>query len=187
MAENDEKIWKKFLKKHWQMFALFIVIIVAAIIGAIYVFINFVGDAQASGLVPEMLGLWSMGHMITFFLHLLLWEVIFIGIPVLIAFGTIYGLWWKNLPEKERKEYKDGKLFTGKRSRTDGGQFVSFLVFIVFAIKIFYDGNWGVPIATWSFDYLITSCLWSIFWIAIVFGIPMLIGGTWYLRHIMKK
>ena len=45
--ENNEKIWIKFLSKHWQMFVLWIVIAIITAVGAVYVCLWFVGDAQA--------------------------------------------------------------------------------------------------------------------------------------------
>ena len=187
MEENDNNIWKKFLRKHWKMLVLFVVGAILASIGAILVYLWFVGDAQLTGLVPATLGLWSMGHLVTFLLHLIFWEVLFIGIPVILAAVVVIFLWWKKLPYEERKEYRRGHLF-GKRSRkTDGGGGISFLVFIAFCIKVFIDGNWNVPFATWTFDYLVYSYLWVLLWVLIIFGIPMAIGGIWWIRHEMKK
>ena len=187
IAENGEKIWKIFLRKHWKMLVLFVVGAILASIGAILVYLWFVGDAQLTGLVPATLGLWAMGHFVTFLLHLIFWEALFIGIPVLLTIVGIIFLWWKKLPDKERKEYRDGHLF-GKRSHsTDASGGISFLVFIVFCIKVYLDGNWGVAIATWKFDYLVYSYLWALIWILIIFGIPMALGGIWWIRHEMKK
>ena len=187
MVEKNEKIWKKFLKKHWSMLVLFILIAIVAFISAIFVFLWFVGEAQLTGLVPAILGSWAMGHFITFLLHLIFWEVLYIGIPVIIAIVLIYSLWWKRIPGDERKEYRRGHLF-GKRSRTtEGGEGISFLIFIVFCIKVYLDGKWGVAIATWEFDYLVYSCLWALIWVLVIFGIPMAIGATWWIHHEMKK
>jgi hypothetical protein len=187
MVENGDKIWKKFLRKHWQMIVLFIVVAILAFIGAIYVYLWFVEEAQLTGLVPVTLGSWSMGHIITFLLHLIFWEVLYIGIPVIIAIAAIYFLWWKKLPDEERKEYKKKHLF-GKRSRkTEGGEGITFLIFIAFCIKVYLDGNWNIAIATWKFDYLVYSYLWALIWILIIFGIPIAIGVTWWIRHEMKK
>lgn len=185
--EKNEKIWKKFLRKHWKMLIVFIVGAILAFIGAIYVFLWFVGEAQLTGLVPLTLGLWSIGNFITFLLHLIFWEIVFIGIPVIIAAAATYFLWWKKIPDNERREYRTAHLF-GKRSRrTDGEGAISFLIFIVFCIKIYLDGNWDVGIGSWKFEYLVYSCLWALFWVAIIIGIPMLIGATWWIRHEMKK
>jgi len=186
MEENGEKIWKKFLRKHWNIVVLFVVGAILVSIGAIFVYLWVVGDAQLTGLVPATLDLWTMGYIVTFLLHLIFWEAILIGIPVILA-AVVGWLWWKKLPDDEKEEYKHGHLF-GKRSRrTEGGEGISFLVFIAFIIKIYLDGNWNVAFATWTFDYLVYSCLWSLIWILIIFGIPMAIGGTWWIRHEMKK
>ena len=186
IVENGEKIWKIFLRRHWKMLVLFLVGAILASIGAILVYLWFVGDAQLTGLVPATLGLWTMGHFITFLLYLILWEFLFIGIPVILA-AVAGWLWWKKLPDDEKKEYKRGHLFGKHSRRTDASGGISFLVFIVFIIKVYLDGNWNVPFATWTFDYLVYSCLWALIWVLIIFGIPMLIGGTWWIHHEMKK
>jgi len=154
--ENGEKIWKKFLRKHWNIVVLFVVGAILVSIGAIFVYLWVVGDAQLTGLVPATLDLWAMGYIVTFLLHLIFWEAILIGIPVILA-AVVCWLWWKKLPDDEKEGYKRGHLF-GKRSRrTEGGEGISFLIFIVFIIKIYLDGNWNVAFATWSFDYLVYS------------------------------
>jgi drug/metabolite transporter superfamily protein YnfA len=186
-SEQGEKIWKKFIRRQLKMLVLFIIAAIIAVIGAVLVFLWFVGDAQATSLVPGTLNLWTMGHLVTFFLHLLFWEVIFIGIPVLVAIAAIYFLWWKKLPAEERKEYRHGHLF-GKQSRSrDGGGAITFLVNIGFIIKVYLDGNWNVPFATWTFDYLVSSYLWVIIWMVIIFGIPLVIGLVWWLHRNMEK
>ena len=185
-SKNVEKIWKIFLRKHWNMVVLFVVGVIMASIGAILVYLWFVGEAQLTDLVPATLGLWTMGHILTFLLHLIFWEIIIIGIPVILA-AVAGWLWWKKLPIDEQEEYRRGHLF-GKRSRrTEGGEGISFLVFIAFIIKISLDGNWNVAFATWTFDYFVYSCIWAFIWVLIIFGIPIAIGGTWWLRHEMKK
>ena len=186
IAENDKKIWKQFLRKHWKIVVLFVVGTILASIGAILVYLWFVGDAQLTGLVPTTLDLWTMGHFVTFLLYLILWEFLFIGIPVILA-AVAGWLWWKKLPDDEKKEYKRGHLFGKHSRRTDASGGISFLVFIVFCIKVYLDGNWGVAIATWKFDYLVYSYLWALIWILIIFGIPMALGGIWWIRHEMKK
>ena len=175
--------WKKFMKKHWNIVAIFVVAGILAFAGAVYVFLWFVGEAQSTGLVPTTLGLWTMGHLVTFILHLIFWELLFIGIPAII--GAVIGWqWWKRLPEEEKKEYH----FFGKRSRTtSGGSGVSFLFFIAFCIKVFIDGNWNVAIASWTLDYVVSSMITILVWTAIIFGIPIAIGVIWWINHEMKK
>jgi hypothetical protein len=184
---SGEKVWKTFLRKHWKMLVMFIVVAAVLSIGAILVLLWLVGNAQATSLVPAMLGLWTMGYIVTFLLHLIFWEVLFVGIPVIVVIAAIVVLWWKRLPAEERVEYRRGHLF-GKRSRrADGSGALSFFVFLGLLIKVYVDGNWNVPFATWTFDYLVYSVLWVFIWIVIIVGIPLLLGGTWWLRREMKK
>lgn len=186
-SKKSEKIWKTFVRKHWNMLVLFIVATVVAVISAILVFLWFVADAQVTSLVPRTLNLWTMGHLVTFLLHALFWEIILIGIPVIVFVATIYFLWWKKLSAEERHEYRHGHLF-GKKSRSrESGGAITFLVNIGFIIKIYLDGNWNVPFATWTFDYLVYSYLIIIIWIVVIFGIPLTIGAILWLHREMKK
>ena len=186
-SKQGEKIWKTFIRKHWNILAVIITAVVVAVIGAVFVFLWFVGDAQATSLVPRTLDLWTMGYLVTFVLHILFWEFIFIGIPIIVFVAVIYFFWWKKLPAEERHEYRKRHLF-GKKSRSrDGGGAITFLINIGFIIKIYIDGNWNVPFASWTFDYLVYSYLWVIFWFVIIFGIPLTIGAIWWLHHEMKK
>ena len=185
--ENCDKIWKKFLGKHFKMFVLFVVSAILAFMGVIFVFLWFVEDAQLTGLVPEALSLWTMGYFVTFLLHLIFWMILLIGIPVILAVAAIYFLWWKKLPDDERKEYREEHLFGKRSARKDGGEGITFLVNIAFVIKVYLDGNWDVPFATWKFDYLVYSYLTALIWVLLIFGIPIAIGGTWWLLYGMRK
>jgi len=181
--DNGHEGWKRFLRKHWKIVVLFAAAAVLAFIGAIIVYLWFVGDAQSTGMVPTSLGLWTMGHLVTFFLHLIFWEILFIGIPVIIA-AVAGWLWWRKLPDEEKKEYH---LFGARSRTTGGGGSISILFWIAFCIKIFLDGNWNVGISTWTFDYLVNSCLSALIWILIIFGIPVTLGIIWWINREMKK
>jgi len=60
-------------------------------------------------------------------------------------------------------------------------------LFIAFAIKVYVDGNWNVPIASYSLNYVVTSMITILAWVAVIFGIPLAIGLTWWIHHEMKK
>ncbi len=174
---------KKFIRKHWNMVAVFVVFAILAFVGAVYVFLWFVGNAQSTGLVPATLNMWTMGNVVSFILHAIFWELVLIGIPV--AIGAIIGWqWWKRLPDAEKKEYH---LF-GKRSRSSrAGGAVSPLLFIAFAIKVYVDGNWNVAISSWTLDYVVGSMITILVWIVAIFAIPATIGVIWWIRHEMSK
>lgn len=182
--EIDSNEFKEFLKKHWNMLVYWIIAAIFAIIGGILVYLWFVGDAQSTNMVPMTLGQWTMGHMVTFILHLLFWEIVIIGIPVAVA-AIVGWLWWKKIPEKERKEYH----FFGKRSRAqNGGGGISFLFFIAFCIKVYIDGNWNLAIGSWTLNYVVDSIITILSYSAIIFGIPaIIIGLLWLSREIKKE
>jgi hypothetical protein len=190
MAEDElddgSGIWMKFLRRHWQMAALFVVGIVLAAVGAVLVYLWFVGDAQSSGLVPSTLDLWTMGYLITFILNLIFWELLLIGIPVVLAVLVAY-MMWKKLPADEREEYRRRGLFKSKSRSRDYGNGFSFLINIAFILKVYLDGNWNAPFATWTFDYLVYSYIVALIVLVAIFGIPMVIGGTWWLRRELKR
>jgi len=175
--------WKKFLRKHWGIVAVFAVASILVFAGAVYVFLWFVGNAQSTGLVPSTLSLWAMGNAVSFILHFIFWELLAIGIPAII--GAVVGwLWWKRLPIEEKNEYH----FSGKGSRASrGGGGISFLFFVAFCIKVYIDGNWNVPIATWTLNYVVDSMITILVWSIIIFGIPAVLIGLVWLSYEMKK
>ena len=181
-AENNSGGWKKFSKKHWNMLVYWIIAAIFAAIGSILVYLWFVGEAQSTSMVPMTLGQWTMGHSVTFILNLVFWQLLIVGIPVVIA-AIVGWLWWKRIPDEERKEYE---FF--KRSRTEnGGEGISFLFFVAFCIKVYIDGNWDVAIGSWTLDYVVDSMITILVWGAIIFGIPAIIIGLIWLSRQSKK
>jgi len=180
--ENGSE-WKKFVRKHWNIVAIFVVTGILALVGAIYVYLWFVGNAQSTGLVPSTLGLWTMGNIVTFILHVIFWELIFIGVPAIIV-AVAGWQWWKRLPDEEKKEHN---LF-GKRSKSSrAGGAISPLLFIAFAIKVYVDGNWNVAISSWTLNYVAGSMITILIWIVAIAAIPATIGIIWWIRYEMNK
>ena len=154
-----------------------------AFIGGVYVFLWFTGNAQSTGLVPSSLGLWSMHDLVWFIVYAVFWELLLIGIPA--GIGAVIGwLWWKRLPDEERRGYR----FSGRRAKSTGGSGgVSLLLFIAFCIKVYVDGKWRVPIASFSVNYVVGSMVTILIWVAVIFGIPAAIAATWWVRREMMK
>jgi hypothetical protein len=180
VSVEDPMAWKMFLKRHWGAVALAGIAVAGVAVWSILVFLWYAGEAQASGLVPAGLGAWSIGTVVDFLLRLVFWEAVLVGIPVIVL-GVIGWAWGKRLPAAERAEYERGEK--KKDHRSDAGNGFSFLLFLVFLLKVYLDGNWGLPLAGWTFDYLIDSVVWVLVSVLIVFGIPALIAGLWWLRR----
>jgi hypothetical protein len=175
--------WGRFLRKHWNILAVIIAAGILAFISAVYVFLWFTGNVQSTGLVPSTLGLWTMNNLVSFILHAIFWELLFVGVPAIIA--TVVGWqWWKKLPLEEKQEYR---LF-GKSSRSNRvGGAISPLFFIAFAIKVYVDGNWNIAIASWKLDYVVGSLFTILLLIVAITAIPATIGLIWWVNHEMHK
>ena len=177
-SAEKESEWKKFMRKHWGIVAVFIIAAALAVAGAVYVFWWFTGNAQSTGLVPSTLNLWTMNNVVTFILYLIFWELVLIGIPA--GIGALIGWqWWKRLPAEEREYRIFGK---SSRSRNAGGA-ISPLLFIAFAIKVYVDGNWNVAISTYTLNYVVDSMITILIWIAAIFAIPATIAIIWWIHH----
>ena len=173
--------WKRFMRRHWGIVVLFAAACILAVAGAVYVFWWFVGVAQSTNLVPSSLGLWTMGNLLAFILNAIFWELLLIGIPVVIG-AVVAWLWWRRLPAEERIGYH-----FGKRGRSTGGSGgVSLLFFIAFLIKVYVDGKWDVPIGTFTLGYVVGSMITILVYVAVIFGIPAAIAATWWIRRKMK-
>ncbi len=173
--------WKAFTRKHWRAILVFALGAVLAFAGAVYVFLWFVNNAESSGLVPGILGSWTMANLVTFILHTVFWELLLVGIPVAIA-GVAAWQWWKRLPQEELR----GLHFTGRKRSTGGGG-GSLLFFIVFCIKVYIDGKWNVPIASFTLDYVVGSAIIILELGLIVFGVLAAIGLTWWISRGVKR
>jgi hypothetical protein len=147
VEELSDDGWKNFLRRHWKMTMAVIGFGIGAAIGGILVFLWVVDDGQANGLFPSLIGDWTVAYCITFFFSLILWEFIFIGIPVVVVAALIYMLWWRRLPEDERKVYQKKQKKKWPRrgaSRGSGDGLISFLVTIVWLIIVWLDDKWNL-------------------------------------------
>ncbi len=171
--------WRRFIKNHKAAFTAFTVAAVLAAAGAVYVFVWFTGNAQASGLVPQTLNLWSMNNLVLFILHAVFWELLLIGVPA--GVGAVAGwLWWRRIPEEEKRQYNlSGKGSKGSRA----GGAISPLLFIAFAIKVYVDGYWNTAVAGFSLDYVVGSMVTILIWAAVILAVPAIVAFVWWLSH----
>ncbi len=181
--EKSEDVMKKSLRRHWKMVLLTIGVIAVAVIVAVFVFFKVVADAQVLGLVPAALGQWTVGYFFTFILQVIFWELVFVVSWVIPIVIVMFILWYKKLPEEERKEFKMSPKRGADPRRTEGGGFFSFLVGVVWLIIVWMTGRWNLAFQAWTLnDWIYTwfaACLWVI--------LPLVIAGMIYLFWSMRE
>ena len=181
--ESQEEAIKMFLQRYWKTGLLMIAVIAGAVIVAIFTFFKVVADAQVLGFVPVALGQWTVGYFFTFILQLIFWELVFVvswALPILVV---LFFLWYRKLPEEERKQYGLSPKRGADPRRTEGGGFFSFLIGVVWLIIVWTTGRWNLAFQAWTFnDWIYTwvvACLWVL--------VPLLIAGTIFLIWWIRK
>ncbi|MFX0056150.1 MAG: hypothetical protein ACFFAX_10065 [Promethearchaeota archaeon] len=175
----DEK-QKRFLKRHWKMTIVFAVIFAAAVAVAILVFLWFIDTAQTSGLVPSMLGEFTIGYLITFILHMIFWELALVASWVIVAVAAIYFLWYKQLPEEEQD------ITRGERGRREEGDAFGFLVAVFWLIITWIEGRWDLAFEAWTLDVWVYSWISAFLWVLLIFGIPIAVYFFWWVGQEMR-
>ncbi len=177
--ELSGEAWKKFARRHWKMTLLMAGGIAAAVVAALLVFLWVVGDAQETRLVPSGLGEWTVGYVFAFTVNVILWELILVAswvIPVVVA---AYFLWYRKLPEEERKEYEGGPR-RRKSAGENGG--ISFFIGLVWLVIVWLDGKWNLAFQDWTFDDWVYSWIAAGLVVLLIGGIPVLIYLVWAVR-----
>ena len=178
--DSDGSGWA-FIGRHRVAVSAFAVAAVALAAWAVYVFWWFTGNAQSTGLVPSSLGAWTMGNLVNLIIYAILWELVLVGIPVALV-AIVGWMWWKKLPVSE----KTMNRWRGGRGTARGSGF-GFLFFIAFAIKVYLDGNWNMPISAYSLNYVVGSLITILAVLAAIVGIPVAIGLIWWASRMSKR
>ena len=191
MANNDE-VWIKFLRKHWKMTILIAAGIGIAIICGLLLFLWFIlPNALPNNILPKSLAFWTVGSVVNFVLNVILWEFLFIGIPVIACAALIFIQWWRKLPDEEKEEYTGEPKKKGKTRQittgSSGGGIFSFLIFLTWLIIIYTDNQWDTFFATWSIEYFLYSWIAACLWDLLIFGVPICIVLVIWIHHEIKK
>ncbi len=177
--EQSEARMKKFLQRHWKMTIVMAVYLVVAIIVAFLVFLKVAVDAQILGFVPVTLGLWTVGIVFIFCITVIIWELAFVAswaIPIAVI--TIF-LWYRKLPEEERKEYEGPR----RGAETGGSGGFSGFVSLIWLVIVWFTGRWNLTFQTWPLNDWIFTWIAAFLWALL----PVCIGGLVYLGWVMLK
>ena len=128
---NDEKFWKEEIKKHWIVLILCAAAIVILSIIAVNVFIWNIQTSQIGNYGTATFDQWNLDWMVRFVIVLILWELLFVGVPAVLLFGLGGYLWWRRIPDEERIKYKEHQLKHKKVSGAGGCGLVMFIAYCI--------------------------------------------------------
>jgi hypothetical protein len=180
---GDGAFWLKKIRKHWIVFLLFVIGCIIAFAGALMVLFWHIDTSQAGAMGMATIGDWTLAWIWEFFIFLIIWELILIGIPIAIAFGLGYNFWWKNLPEEERAEF-EGR-WRG-RGTAEGGGF-SFGMFIAYSLYMYINGEFYTPFGNYAYSFWVNAWFHMLAWLLIIFGIPAAIILTIVYFTVWRK
>ncbi len=185
---SEEAYWKGFVKKHWILLVVVIVACICAFIGALLVLIWFIETSPIGAYGTAFVGDWNLDWIVGFTILIILWELLFVGIPAGLFFGVGGYIWWSRLPDEEKQEFKarDKKKTHNKRNAGGGGG-GSFFIFIVYCIYIGVEGNYYTTFGSLPYTYWLSRCFLALMWILIIFGIPICIIVLIYYLTVWRK
>ncbi len=165
---RDGEFWIRKIQEHWKVFTVSIVGCVAAVAGAVLVLFWLIETSPIGAMGTATIGEWTLAWIWEFFIFLILWELLFVGIPVGVALGLGWYFWWKRLPAEERVEFRG--RWRGRRTAEGGG--FGFAMFIVYSIYIYIQGDFFTPFGDHPYSYWVYSWFLTLGWLLIIVGIP---------------
>ncbi|MFW9943265.1 MAG: hypothetical protein ACFFFT_19675, partial [Candidatus Thorarchaeota archaeon] len=136
------------------------------------------------------IGNWTLNYLVGTIILLIIWDLLFVGVPAALFFGVGGYLWWRKLPEEDKKEIKErDKKEKSRKAQKYGGGGGGFgiFMFIAYCIYIAVDGNYNTPLVGRPYTYWLYSYMLTFMWIVIVFGIPVAIILTIVYFKVWRK
>jgi len=180
---SDGEFWKRKIKEHWKAFTVFIIGCVVAIIGALLVLFWFIETSPIGAMGTATIGEWTLAWIWEFFIFLMLWELLIVGIPVGVAFGVGWYLWWNRFSAEEKAEFKG--RWRGKGTAESG--VFEFVMFIAYSIYMYINGDFFTPFGDYPYTYWVYPWFHTLAWLLVIFGIPAAIILTIVYFKVWRK
>ena len=173
---KEKTYWENKIKEHWKPFLVVIIACIILFIGALLVLIWYILTSPIGGQGLWTFDQWTLNNIVGFMIQIILWELLFVGIPAALFFGVGGYIFWKRLPDEEKQEHKarEKKNPHRKRNAGGGGGF-SFFVFIAYCITMGLRGDYYVAFGSHPYSYWVLYWFLTIMWIFIIFGVPICI------------
>jgi len=177
MSEDlkEKTYWEKKIKQYWKPFVAIIIAIICAFIGAIIVGIWFIETSPIGAQGTALVGDWSLDWIVGFMILIILWELLFVGLPLGVFFIVGFYIWWKRLSDEDKAEFKARDKKKHRRRNTGGSGGGGLFMFIAYCIYIGIQGNYYAPFSSQPYSYWVYAMFYTLMWIGIIFGIPICI------------
>jgi hypothetical protein len=170
---SDEKFWGNKIREHWKTFMIAIIAGIVACLGAVLVVFWFMLTSPIGGQGTWFFNDWTLMHVVCFIILLILWELLFVGVPTGLFFGLGGYIWWRRLPDEEKQEFKARTKKETHRARNwGGGGGGGLFMFIAFCIFVAVDGFYDTQFSLLPYSYFVRAWFLTLMWIIIYFGIP---------------
>ena len=174
--KSEETYWKEFAKKNWKLIAVAFAACVILFIVALWVIIAYINASPIGGMGTWTLNDWTLNYIVGFMIQIILWELLLVGLPAGIFFGLGGYFWWSRLSEEDKQEHKAREKKNKHRKRNAGGSGGgSFFMFIAYCIYIATQGKYDTPFGNESYSYWVFAWFFTLMWIFIIIGIPVVI------------
>ena len=173
---SEEQFWKGIAKEYRTIIIIAIAAVIVLFIGALLVGYWFIQTSPLGGQGTWTFDEWTLNYLVGFMILIMLWELLFIGVPAGVFFGVGGYICWSNLPQEKKQEFKDREKKKSHRKKDyGGGGGFSFFIFIAFCILIALKGKYNAQFGSESYSFWIYSWFEAFMWIFIYFGIPVII------------
>ena len=173
---SEEQFWKGIAKEYRTIIIIAIAAVIVLFIGALLVGYWFIQTSPLGGQGTWTFDEWTLNYLVGFMILIMLWELLFIGVPAGVFFGVGGYIWWSNSPQEKKQEFKDREKKKSHRKKNyGGGGGFSFFIFIAFCILIALKGKYNAQFGSESYSFWIYSWFEAFMWIFIYFGIPVII------------
>lgn len=173
---SDEKYWKGIIKEYRNYFIIAVIAAICLFVGAVIVMVWFIETSPLGGQGTWTFDDWTLNYVVGFMILITLWELLFIGIPAVVLFGVGGYIWWSNLPQEKKQEFKDReKKRTHRKQDYGGGGGFSFFIFLAYCIYLALEGNYNTPFGNRSYSYWVYSWFIAFIWFMILIALPVAI------------
>lgn len=182
--KSNAQFWREAIKNHWKIMIVGLGAIVLFSIIAIWTVFWHIQTSYIGDYGNATFDEWSLNWIVIFVIVLVLWELLFVGLPAGLLFGLGGLLWWNRLPSEERAMFRKHEEKSNKKKEAGG---FGIVMFILYCIYIAIDGNFSAPFGSQPYSYWVFSYFMMIFWLLIIAGIPAAIIGLIYFKKWLNK